>query len=39
VATRAVMEVTLVATEGIMKGVSATGMDGLQAAQRRGAIS
>jgi len=39
VATRAGMVVTLVATEGIMEGIPATRVDGLQAAQRRGAIS
>jgi hypothetical protein len=39
VATRAAIAVTLVATEDIMEVIPATRMDGLQAAQRRGAIS
>ena len=39
VATRVGMVVTLVATEDIMEVMPATGMDGLQAAQRRRAIS
>jgi hypothetical protein len=38
-ATQVGMVVTLVATEDIMEVMPATGMDGLQAAPRRGAIS
>jgi len=39
VAIQAGMVVTLVATEDIMEVIPATRVDGLQAAQRRGAIS